>query len=54
MAKKGDREHITLACTQCRSRTYHSTKNKRNDADRIELRKYCPRCRVHQAHRETR
>ena len=55
MAKgKGDREHSPLACTQCRSRTYHSTKNKRNDSDRIELRKYCPRCRLHQAHRETR
>jgi len=49
-----DREHITLACTQCRSRTYHTVKNRRNDTERLELRKYCPRCRVHQPHREAR
>ncbi len=51
---KGDRSAITLACTECQSRTYHTKKNKRNDPDRIELRKFCPRCRVHQPHRETR
>ncbi len=51
---KGDRIFITLACTECRSRTYTTKKNRRNDTERIELRKFCPRCRVHQAHRETR
>ncbi|MCW2862747.1 MAG: Ribosomal protein, partial [Actinoallomurus sp.] len=25
-----------------------------NDPDRMELKKYCPNCRKHQAHRETR
>ncbi|MGC1406083.1 MAG: 50S ribosomal protein L33, partial [Candidatus Dormiibacterota bacterium] len=29
-------------------------KNKRNDPDRVELRKYCRRCRQHTAHRETK
>ena len=51
---KGDRVFITLACAQCRERTYTTKKNRRNDTDRIELRKYCPRCRTHQSHRETR
>lgn len=51
---KEDREHITLACSNCRSRTYHTEKNRRNDTERLELRKYCPRCRAHYAHRETR
>ncbi len=51
---KGDRQFITLACAECRERTYTTTKNRRNDADRIELRKYCPRCRRHRPHRETR
>ena len=54
MAKGGDRVHITLACSECRERTYHSSKNKRNDTNRLELRKYCPRCRKHLMHRETR
>jgi large subunit ribosomal protein L33 len=28
---------ITLACDECKSRNYASTKNRRNDPDRIEL-----------------
>jgi len=51
---KGDRQFVTLACGECRSRSYTTKKNRRNDPDRIELRKYCPRCRTHQPHRETR
>ncbi|MDP9351361.1 MAG: 50S ribosomal protein L33 [Chloroflexota bacterium] len=54
MAKKGDRTMITLACTECRDRNYTSEKNKRNDTARMELKKFCPRCRVQQLHRETR
>lgn len=54
MAKKEDRVIVTLACTECRERTYTTEKNRRNDADRIELRKYCPRCRRHVPHREVR
>ncbi|HLI27627.1 MAG TPA: 50S ribosomal protein L33 [Chloroflexota bacterium] len=54
MAKKADRILITLACTVCRERNYHTEKNRRNDPDRLTLRKYCPRCRKHQEHREAR
>ncbi|MGH2363043.1 MAG: 50S ribosomal protein L33 [Chloroflexota bacterium] len=54
MAKKGDRQVITLACPTCKSRNYSTFKNKRNDTERMELNKYCPRCRGYQAHRETR
>ncbi|MCC6960367.1 MAG: 50S ribosomal protein L33 [Dehalococcoidia bacterium] len=55
MAKaKGDRIIIHLACTECRERTYTTQKNRRHDTDRLELNKFCPRCRVHKAHRETR
>ncbi len=52
--KKEDRSFIHLACTECRQRNYTSTKNRRNDPERIELRKFCPRCRNHQPHREAR
>lgn len=45
---------ITLECTVCKERNYRTTKNRRNDPDRIELRKYCKRCRSHTLHRETR
>ena len=51
---KGDRIIIHLACTECRERTYTSSKNRRNDPERLELNKFCPRCRVVRMHRETR
>ena len=56
MAKKGkvDRPTITLECTACRDRNYTTEKNRRNDPGRLELNKFCPRCRSHQLHRETR
>jgi large subunit ribosomal protein L33 len=54
VAKKEDRAVITLACTDCRSRTYTTLKNRRNDPERLELNKFCPRCRQHRAHREIR
>lgn len=45
---------ITLQCGECRERNYTTVKNKRNDPDRVELRKYCRRCRRHTVHRETK
>ena len=55
MPRRGDaRMVITLGCTECRERTYTSSKNRRNDPSRIELRKFCPRCRNHVLHREVR
>ncbi|MCY3544480.1 MAG: 50S ribosomal protein L33 [Chloroflexota bacterium] len=57
MARRvGNRIIINLSCVDCRERTYHSTKNRRNDPQRIELKKFCPhpRCRTHKLHREVR
>ena len=45
---------ITLQCGDCRERNYPSVKNRRNDPQRLELRKYCSRCRNHTSHREVR
>jgi large subunit ribosomal protein L33 len=45
---------ITLACTDCKQRNYTTTKNKRNNPDRLEMKKYCRFCNAHTAHRETR
>ncbi len=54
MPKKDVRIVITLACSDCKERNYATTKNRRNDPGRLELKKYCPRCRQHKVHRETR
>jgi large subunit ribosomal protein L33 len=48
------RPKITLACVVCKERNYITKKNRRNDPDRMELKKFCPRCRKHTEHRETR
>ena len=52
--KKDIRPVITLACAECKERNYTSEKNRRNDPGRMELQKYCPRCRKHTAHLETK
>ncbi len=52
--KKGNRPVVTLQCVECKERTYTTEKNRRNDPNRIELKKYCPRCRQHRLHRETK
>lgn len=45
---------VTLACTECKRRNYNTNKNKVNSRDRLELKKYCPHCRQHTPHKETR
>jgi large subunit ribosomal protein L33 len=54
VAKAENRPVISLACTTCKERTYSTRKNKRNDPGRLELNKFCPRCRRHTLHRETK
>ena len=55
VAKATDvRPKITLACTECKDRNYITRKNRRNDPDRVELKKFCPRDGKHTLHRETR
>ena len=48
------RVNITLACTETGERNYTTTKNKRNNLERIELKKYCPRLQKVTLHRETK
>ncbi len=45
---------ITLACSECKRRNYSTMKNKKNDPNRVEFKKYCPFCRTHTVHKETR
>ena len=48
------REIITMACPECRERNYSTVKNKKNDPDRLELKKYCNSCRKHTMHKEVK
>ena len=47
MARGDVRIAVTLACEECKRRNYQTNKSKRNNPDRIALRKYCKWCRQH-------
>lgn len=51
---KTKREKIILECTECKSRNYNTTKNKANDPERLELKKFCPKCKKETAHKESK
>ncbi|MDI6784623.1 MAG: 50S ribosomal protein L33 [bacterium] len=48
------RTAITLSCSECKRRNYHSTKNKKLTQDKLEIKKYCPWCGKHTSHKETK
>lgn len=53
MAKKGEnRALVTLKCPVCGEKNYRTPKNKKNTPERMELNKFCPKCRQHTAHKE--
>jgi large subunit ribosomal protein L33 len=45
---------ITLGCTECKQRNYTTTKNKRKNPTKLELKKYCRFCKTHTLHKETK
>ena len=56
MAKKskGARILVTLECTKCKMKNYHTEKNKRNTTDRLELKKSCKKCKTVTPHKEAK
>jgi len=58
MAKgKGNRIVITLECTEAKSAgvppsRYSTTKNKKNNPERLEIKKYSPYLKRHTVHKE--
>ena len=48
------RDQVTLACNDCKRRNYATSKNKKKTTERLALSKFCPWCRKHTAHKETK
>lgn len=48
------KQKVILVCSECLSRNYSITKNKRTNVERLELNKYCKRCGKHTLHKETK
>ena len=47
-------DKVKMECTECKNRNYDTTKNKKHHSERLELKKYCPFCKKHTVHRETK
>jgi len=53
--KKGDKRlKVTLACAECKHRNYHTSRNRLNTPNKLELKKYCRFCRKVTVHKETK
>ena len=48
------RVKVTLRCSECKKRNYKRMKNKKNEPDGLEMKKYCRFCRKHTVHNETK
>lgn len=53
MAKKGAREFVGMICTLCKSQNYITQRNKINIEKKLELKKFCNKCRKMTLHKET-
>ena len=48
------RVKVTLRCNECKQRNYNAMKKKKITPDKLELSKYCPFCKKHTVHTETK
>lgn len=56
-SKKSLREYVTMECPECKTRNYRTSKQMKSQGSnkpvaKLELKKYCQKCRVHTAHKE--
>lgn len=45
MAKKENRSEVTMRCSVCGYELRPVSKNKKNTPDRLEIKRYCPKCK---------
>jgi len=48
------RDIIILQCTECKQRNYNTTRNKKQNKDKLEIMKYCKFDRKHTLHKEVK
>ena len=46
------RDDITLKCSECGEENYISTRNKKKQPEKLEVKKYCSRCKKMTPHKE--
>ncbi len=45
---------IGMTCSECKRRNYTTTTNKKKQAKKLELKKFCNSCRKHTLHKESK
>jgi large subunit ribosomal protein L33 len=48
-----ERINITLVCSACEARNYKTTRTQ-GQQGQLELKKFCPKCKRHTVHKETK
>ena len=48
------RDIITMQCTDCKEKKLLNDRNQKKTTERLERKKFCPRCRHHTVHKETK
>lgn len=43
-----------LQCKECKSKNYTTSKNPAENKDKLEMSKFCKKCRKHTAHKEVK
>ncbi len=52
MASK--RDQVILKCSECGERNYITTRNKKTHPNKMEIKKYCSRCKKETLHKEAK
>ncbi|WP_456399832.1 50S ribosomal protein L33 [Mesoaciditoga sp.] len=50
---KNTKNFVTLVCTECKSRNYVIRKG-RQSKEKLQINKYCPKCKKHTLHKESK
>ncbi len=53
-ARKTMRDIVILQCTECKRRNYTTTRNKKQQTEKLQLKKYCRFDRKHTLHKEVK
>ncbi len=43
---------IAMVCQECKSKNYYTKKSKKLQREKLELKKYCPKCNKRTIHKE--
>jgi large subunit ribosomal protein L33 len=49
-----NRTIVSLECGECKNRNYSTTRNKKVQAEKLKIKKFCRHCRRHTEHKETK